>query len=93
MNEPQDRWHVDRSVNLAVVVAMAALVGTTGASVGAGIWFASSMSTRLGIVEDTIKANSGSIERIIRVETQTQAIHEDVKDIKHLLQVPQDQRR
>jgi hypothetical protein len=91
--EPQNKWHVDRSLNLAVLLALGSLLATGAGALGAGIWFASSQSTRLTTVEESVRVNSGNSERIIRVETQIGAIHEDVKDIKQLLRAPQDQRR
>lgn len=91
--EPQNKWHVDRSLNLAVLLALGSLLATAIGTFGYGIWFASSQSTRLTIVEEAVRANAGISERLIRVETQTGAIHDDVKDIKQLLRTPQDQRR
>jgi hypothetical protein len=101
--EPQSKWHIDKSLNVAVLIALIGMIVTGSAAVGSGVWFASSQSTRLGIVEEWIKGNeiaknndlaaaATARERIIKLETQISTIHDDVKDIKQLLRGTQDRR-
>ena len=85
---PRDRpsrWHVDRTVNLSVVVGF--LIWTL-----AGVWYASGMAERLTQVEHKVEAASPQSERITRLETKMDSIFLSLSEIKLLLRTPPNQR-
>ena len=74
----QNTWHVDRSVNIAVV---AGFVG----SIASGIWFAATTNARIGELERMQQIAAPQADRLTRVETKLDAIHESLAEIRALI--------
>jgi Tfp pilus assembly protein PilO len=76
MGEAEDRsWHLDRKVPIALIVAIA--VQTASA-----FWWAASVSARVEYLENQVKSSSPYVEKVIRLESQLEAIKEGVTEIK-----------
>jgi hypothetical protein len=101
----QSKWHVDRTIPLALVIV---LLGQTGGA----IWWASSLSSRVGTLEDKFKTSDEKfktsdekIEKlsdiavdIATLKEKSISTNEDVSDIKRSVelltqQVLQEKRR
>jgi hypothetical protein len=78
MNEDQDHWHLDRRVPIALIVTIA--VQTAGI-----VWWASDVNARVAQLERQAVAAAPQPERIIRLETQIEAIREGIAEIKVLV--------
>jgi len=91
---PQNKWHVDKTINLAVVVGLLGIIGTGMVAIGSGIWFASGVTTRLSMVEDRQKIAEPLAGQIIELKTKVDAIDHNVTEIRAWLRpAQQDQRR
>lgn len=83
-----NNWHVDRTVNLAVIVALAGIMFTGMGAVGTGVWFASSASTRIDQLEHRADAAAPQAERIIRLEAKLDSIQTSLQEIKGYVRPP-----
>jgi hypothetical protein len=82
MNDPkQERWSVDRRIPLASI----AVVFVQSLAIA---WYASNASTRLDQVEKQALAYAPQAERLIRLETKTEAIVASLTEIKEILRRP-----
>jgi hypothetical protein len=91
--EPQGRWHVDKTINLAVIIGLIGIFMATGSSVGAGIWFASKMESRTATLEKRVELAEPLAGQVIRLQTTVDDIKESVTEIKRMIRLPPDQRR
>ena len=80
------RWHIDRTVNLAVVI------GFLGTFMG-GVYYAGSASARFEALERREATYASFAERMIRIETQLLGIEASLQDIKLTIRQPQGERR
>jgi hypothetical protein len=78
MDEDQKHWHLDRRVPIALIVTIA--IQTAGI-----IWWASDVNARVSQLERQAVAAGPQSERIIRLETQIEAIREGIAEIKTLI--------
>ena len=61
MAETHSRWHIDKNVPLALIIAI--IIQS-----GAGIWWAATVNNRVERLESDIKASAPQAERLTRVE-------------------------
>jgi hypothetical protein len=78
MTEDQGHWHLDKRVPIALIMTIA--VQTAGF-----IWWASDVNARVAQLERQAVAAAPQPERIIRLETQIEAIREGITEIKTLI--------
>ena len=71
-------WHLDRRVPIALIVSIA--IQTAGI-----VWWASSISERVGFLERRELATAPHFERIIRLETRMESIAEYLLEIRNML--------
>ncbi len=68
-------WHLDRKVPLAMIFAILA-------QTGAGIWWASTISSRVDYAERRLEAMAPQSDRVTRVEVKIEGVQSDVSEIK-----------
>jgi len=78
MDEDQKQWHLDRKVPIALIITIAVQTGGI-------IWWASDVNARVAQLERQAVAAGPQSERIIRLETQIEAIREGIAEIKVLI--------
>lgn len=78
MEEDQKHWHLDKRVPIALIVAIAF-------QTAAFIWWASDVNARVGYLERQVNLSAPQAERIVRLESQLDAIREGLAEIKSLL--------
>ena len=80
--EVDKSWHLDKRVPIA-------LLGAIMLQTCAAIWWAASISARVDTLERDRTAMSLAVgpqaERLIRVETKVDSMHEDVNEIKRAI--------
>jgi hypothetical protein len=85
-NDDDRQWHVDKKVPIALIVTICVAFGSQTI---AGVWWASSTSTRLEQTERELallKPQTGTTaEKVIRIETKIEAIGESITEIKNLI--------
>lgn len=74
-------WHLDKRIPIALIVLILLQSGTA-------VWFASAISSRVDQLERAQVASAPQTERLIRVETKVDAMHDDINEIKHLIRPP-----
>lgn len=60
--EPKEHWALDKRIPLALILAIG--IQTAGA-----IWWAATINSRVGVLEERLDAMTDQRDRIIRVET------------------------
>lgn len=79
VSDEQDKhWHLDKRVPVAIIVAI--VVQTAGM-----VWWASSLSERVNTLERQAQSSAPQVERIVRLETQLEAIREGIAELKVIL--------
>lgn len=73
MTKPQN-WHLDKKVPITILIV---LIG----NIFYCVWFAAKADSRLATLEMITRDNSQVIERLVRVETQLQAVKETASRI------------
>jgi hypothetical protein len=73
--EDDKHWHLDRKVPLALIFA---ILGQTAA----GIWWASTISSRVDYAERRLEAMAPQADRVTRVEVKIEGVQSDVSEIK-----------
>lgn len=68
-------WHLDKKVPLALILTMA--LQTT-----AVVWWASSLTERVSVLEKRVETTAPQAERLTRVEVKIEAVQSDVSEIK-----------
>lgn len=68
-------WHFDRRIPIALVLTI--LIQTGGA-----VWWLSSLNSRVSSLEEKITVFSSQPERLVRVETQVEALTKTVDRIE-----------
>lgn len=79
-------WRVDRTIPVSLIIAIAF-------QTGGAVWFASRMDFRVTAVEQTVTQVAPQGERLIRLETQLDAVRNDLKEVKQLLLESQQRKR
>lgn len=82
-NGSQERWHFDRTVNVAVVIGFLGMIGS-------GAWFAASVTGRVDNLEKAQLAAAPLSERIIRLETKLDSVVDRIAEIKGLISAPKE---
>ena len=72
------RWHLDKKVPIALIVAILIQTGT-------GVWWLSSINSRVVSLEARTAASSDQPGRIIRVETQIENMNTLMRRIEEKL--------
>lgn len=72
------RWHLDKKVPIALIIAILVQTGT-------GVWWASSINSRVVSLEARNAASSDQPGRIIRVETQIENMNTLMRRIEEKL--------
>ncbi len=72
------KWHLDRRVPLAMILAIIMQTGTF-------IWWASSLSERVNTLERERIATAPQGDRLTRVEVKIEAVQEGITEIKRLI--------
>jgi hypothetical protein len=80
------RWHLDRKVPLALIVAIAAQTSAVS-------WWAATLSARVDLLERQVVAIGPQAERIIRLESKVDGIASGLWEIKSLIDRRPDSRR
>ena len=70
-----DRWHIDRTINVSVIVALAA-------NICVGIWVAAKFDARVTAVEQWQKLRETDRETLVRIDERTRAMAEDISSLK-----------
>lgn len=78
--EADARWHLDKRVPIALLLAI--LVQT-----GGGFWWAATTSERINSLEKRADAVAPQSERLTRVEVKLEGVQDGITEIKRLLQV------
>jgi hypothetical protein len=78
VDEDQKHWHLDKRVPIALILTIAI-------QTGGFIWWASDVNARVAQLERQAVAAAPQPERIIRLETQIEAIREGISEIKVLI--------
>jgi hypothetical protein len=73
------RWHLDRRVPIALIVAM--VIQTGGI-----VWWAASASERLAALEKKVDSTAPQADRLTRVEVKLDVVQDNLGEIKRLLQ-------
>lgn len=81
MKDDETKWHLDRRVPLALIIAI--LFQT-----GAALWWAAGVNARVDHLERQSAINATNPERIVRLETKVDTISQTVVEIKTLIQRP-----
>jgi hypothetical protein len=71
MSDQDTGWHLDKRVPIALVVTI--LIQTGGA-----VWWLSSINSRVSNLEEKVGAVSSQPERLVRLETQMDAMRDGV---------------
>jgi hypothetical protein len=74
----EHRWHLDRRVPIALIVALAAQTSAVS-------WWAATLSARVDLLERQVPAIGPQAERIIRLESKVDAITGSLWEIKALI--------
>ena len=85
MKDDKEHWSVDKRIPIALII-------TIGFQTGAGVWWASSMSERVTVLEKRADSVAPQGERITRVEVKLDNVIENLTEIKQLLRRPEDRR-
>jgi hypothetical protein len=82
MREMPEIWHVEKSIPLALILSFcgAIFIQTAGA-----LWWAATISARVGTVETIVALIVPNQERLTRVETKLDSVDETVKSIQGYL--------
>lgn len=79
----QERWHIDKGVPLALLLAIAAHAGVA-------LWWAASYSAvtdaRLDTLENVVAARQDQGNRLVRVETQIENLQDTVNETRAAVQ-------
>lgn len=79
IGQDEDRhWHLDRRVPIALIMTI--VIQTAGM-----VWWASNLSTRVEQLERQHAAIQPQAERIIRLETQLEAIRDGIAELKLMI--------
>jgi Tfp pilus assembly protein PilO len=78
MSDQDTGWHLDKRVPIALVVTI--LIQTGGA-----VWWLSSINSRVSNLEEKVGAVSSQPERLVRLETQMDAMRDSMLRIERKL--------
>jgi hypothetical protein len=80
MSEAEDdkHWTVDRRVPLALIVTIVLQTGGL-------VWWASSLSERVNVLEKRAEQTAPQAERLTRVEVRLESVQEGITEIKRLI--------
>lgn len=80
MSDAEDckHWSVDKRVPLALIVTIALQTGGL-------VWWASSLSERVNILEKRAEATAPQADRLTRVEVKIESVQEGISEIKRLI--------
>jgi hypothetical protein len=80
MSEADDckHWSVDKRVPLALIVTIIAQTGGL-------VWWASSLSERVNVLEKRAEQTAPQAERLTRVEVRLESVQEGITEIKRLI--------
>lgn len=73
------RWHLDKRVPIAMLLALIAQTGT-------GFWWAATTSERINNLEKRAEFSAPQADRLTRVEVKLDVVQEALGEIKRLLQ-------
>lgn len=73
------RWHLDKKVPIALLLAIMAQTGT-------GFWWAATTSERINNLEKRAESVAPQADRLTRVEVKLDVVQENLGEIKRLLQ-------
>ncbi len=76
--EADRHWHLDKRVPIALIVTI--VIQTGGMA-----WWASNLSTRVDLLEKQHTSITPNVERIVRLETQIEAIRDGIAELKLLM--------
>jgi hypothetical protein len=74
-----EAWHLDKRVNVA-------MIGSFLVQTAAIAWWAAGVSQRIIELEKRADISAPQAERIIRLEEKVGVIHDDVNEVKRLVQ-------
>lgn len=77
--EADARWHLDKKVPIALLLAIMAQTGT-------GFWWAATTSERINNLEKRAESVAPQADRLTRVEVKLDVVQENLGEIKRLLQ-------
>lgn len=72
---------IERKINWAAIAVLVGLV----ANLCAGSWFASSLSSRVGALEEATTKRDGDHELLVRMDERTRSMAEELAEIKKRL--------
>lgn len=78
MAREDNDWHLDKRVPIALIGALALQTGTF-------IWWASSLTERVAVLERGALASAPQADRLTRVEVKIENIQSGVDEIKALI--------
>lgn len=74
-----ERWHVDKKVPLALIIALTAQTAF-------GVWWASGINTRVENLERQVSGYASVAIQVVRIEGKIDAFKETLGDIKQAVQ-------
>lgn len=77
--EADARWHLDKRVPIALLLALVAQTGT-------GFWWAATTSERINNLEKRAEFSAPQADRLTRVEVKLDVVQEALGEIKRLIQ-------
>ena len=76
--EDSKHWTVDKRVPLALIVTIVLQTGGL-------VWWASSLSERVNVLEKRAEQTAPQAERLTRVEVKLESVQEGIAEIKRLI--------
>lgn len=76
--EADARWHLDKRVPIALLLAILAQTGT-------GFWWAATTSERINNLEKMANSAAPQGDRLTRVEVKLEVVQEGITEIKRLI--------
>jgi len=77
--ESDARWHLDKRVPIALLLAILMQTGT-------GFWWAATTAERINNLEKRAELTAPQGDRLTRVEVKLETVREGITEIKRLLQ-------
>ena len=78
MNPDDTKWRIDRHIPLALIVTIAIQTGTF-------VWWASSLTERVNVLERTAITTAPQADRLTRVEVKIENVQTGIDRIERLI--------
>lgn len=78
MSTRDEQWHLDRRVPLALILTI--VIQTVGI-----VWWASSLTERVSVLEKRQDATAPQADRITRLEVNIEVVKDGIVEIKRLI--------